>query len=310
MKPVAVLIPTLRRPDSLARTLRSVLAQTDAMNFVREVVVADNDPDGSARAVVEALQGGSTPLVYVHAPVPGVATARNVALGATEASLIAFIDDDEEAEPGWLSNLVDIQVRYDADVVFGPIRGRLPDDRHWARRHLEALFSRTGPAKSGLTEQTWGCGNSLMRRSTALPGPTPFETRADQTGGEDDILFEALKARRGRFAWAADAWVVEHAPAHRATMAYALRRAFAYGQSPCQAAARRKDRLGLARWMAVGAVQFAVFSSVSVGLWLIRRPERAAWMDRSARGLGKLFWFERFEPRFYGQAALRNAAAG
>jgi hypothetical protein len=33
-------------------------------------------------------------------------------------------------------------------------------------------------------------------------------------------------------------------------------------------------------------------------LWLLRRPERADMIDRAARGLGKVLWMPRFEPRF------------
>jgi hypothetical protein len=314
MSQAAILIPTLRRPESLARTLRSLLAQAGLAARVSEIVVADNDPDASARVTVDAFQAAATvPLRYVHVPRPGVATARNAALAATAAPLIVFIDDDEEAEPGWLDALLDAHARLGADVTFGPIRGSIPDPTHWAHAYLERLFGREGPAVDGLSEKAWGCGNSVMTRATALPGAAPFETAADQTGGEDDILFERLRARGGRFGWAASAWVVEHAPAHRATLAYALHRAFAYGQSPCQEAARRRAPLSLARWMAVGAAQTLVFGALAVGLTLAARPERADMLDRAARGLGKVLWMKRFEPRFYGQAALRQsdrAAAG
>jgi hypothetical protein len=264
---------------------------------------------------VDALRSAApVPLVYVHVPTPGVATARNAALAATHAPLIAFIDDDEEARPGWLRSLLAGHAATGADVTFGPIQGRIPDETHWARDYLEALFSRSGPAESGLTDRSWGCGNSLMTRATALPGPAPFEPAADQSGGEDDVLFQGLRARGGRFGWAADAWVVEHAPAHRATLAYALRRAFAYGQSPSQAAARRGDPLGVAKWMAVGAAQTALYGAGAAALCATRSPSRARWMDRTARGLGKVLWTERFEPRFYGAAEVRRsdsaAAAG
>jgi hypothetical protein len=98
--------------------------------------------------------------------------------------------------------------------------------------------------------------------------------------------------------------VVEHAPPERATMAYALRRAFAYGQSPCQAAVQRRDLLGLLFWMGVGAGQTAVYGAAAALLWLLRHPGRAGMLDRTARGVGKLLWMQRFEPRFYGRAAL------
>ena len=49
-------------------------------------------------ATVEALKGESpVPLIWTHAPRPGVATARNTGLAATQAPLIAFLDDDEAA---------------------------------------------------------------------------------------------------------------------------------------------------------------------------------------------------------------------
>jgi hypothetical protein len=307
---VAVVVPTLRRPESLARTLRSVLAPAETQKRVREIVVADNAPEGSARATVDAIRAETaTPLVYVHVPTPGVATARNAALRATEAPLIAFIDDDEEAEPGWLTALLQAHSASGADVTFGPIHGRIEDSGHWAREYLERLFSREGPATSGLSDKAWGCGNSLMTRATALPGPAPFEASADQIGGEDDLLFASLRERGGRFGWAHDAWVIEHAPPHRATLAHALRRAFAYGQSPCQEAARRRDPAGLAKWMLIGAAQTGVFGLAALALWTLRRPERADMLDRAARGLGKVLWTGRFEPRFYGAAEIRRSDA-
>ncbi|RZJ88310.1 MAG: hypothetical protein EON88_21485 [Brevundimonas sp.] len=68
MTDVAVVIPTLRRPDSLLRALGSLTTQTLKPTAV---VVVDNDPAGSAEATVQGL-GDAMPLIYVHAPKPGV----------------------------------------------------------------------------------------------------------------------------------------------------------------------------------------------------------------------------------------------
>jgi succinoglycan biosynthesis protein ExoM len=302
---VAVVIPTLRRPDSLERALRSVFAQDQALERVAAVVVADNDPDGSAAALVDRLRPeGPVALIYAHAPVPGVATARNVGLLATDAPLIAFLDDDEAASTGWLAALLEAQVQTGADVVFGPIRGRVPEGTGWTTPYLERFFGRAGPAETGPLDEPWGCGNALMVRATALPGPAPFDVAADQTGGEDDKLFAALSARGGRYGWAADAWVDEFAPPHRATLRYALTRAFAYGQGPSQTAAAAKNWPGVARWMLIGAAQAGVWGAASLALALLRRPSRAGAYDRLARGLGKIFWMKAFEPRLYGAALL------
>ncbi|WP_374599918.1 glycosyltransferase family 2 protein [Brevundimonas sp.] len=302
---VAVIIPTLRRPDGLRDALRSVFAQENVAGRLARIVVVDNDPTGSARDLVEGLQTETSwHLTYVHAPVPGVATARNAGLAATQALLIAFLDDDEVASPGWLTALLEGQTQTGADVVFGPITGRAPSAEPWLQPYLERFFGRHGPAQTQLINQPWGCGNSLMVRATALPGSAPFNTASDQAGGEDDALFAALSSRGGRFGWAADAWVEEFAPPHRATLRYALARAFAYGQGPSQTAAAAKDWAGVARWMLIGAAQAVVWGTGSVALAIIRSPGRAETYDRTARGIGKLFWMKGFEPHFYGAREL------
>lgn len=305
MGDVAVIIPTLRRPGSLTRALRSVFAQTAAPDRISAIVVVDNDPAASASSTIDALRPESPwPLVYVSEPTPGVARARNAGLAATDAPMIAFLDDDETASPGWLAALLEAQAQTGADAVFGPITGRAPEAKDWLKPYLERFFGRDGPAETGLIDHPWGCGNSLLVRATALPGDAPFSGSADHTGGEDDILFAALEARGGRFGWAADARVEEFAPAHRATLNYALTRAFAYGQGPSQTAAAAKDWPGVLRWMIIGAGQAAVFGVASLVLTLVASPKRADMYDRTARGIGKLFWMKGFEPRFYGAAEV------
>ena len=308
MRDVAVLIPTLRRLDSLERALRSVFVQVGSLHRVASIVIADNDPQGSAAALIERLRAEApVPLTYAHAPIPGVATARNIGLSATDATLIAFLDDDEAASPGWLAALLDAQTQTGADVVFGPIRGRVPENIGWTTAYLERFFGRNGPRETGLTDDIHGCGNSLMVRATALPGDAPFDVAMNETGGEDDRLFTALTARGGRFGWAADAWVDEFAPLHRATLKYALTRAFAYGQSPTQMAAARRDWAGVAKWMLVGLVQTGLWGAASVLSAILRRPDRANIYDRCARGVGKVFWTKGFEPKLYGAAILSRS---
>lgn len=310
MKPVCILIPTMRRPESLARALRSVFAQEGLNGHPVSVVVVDNDPAGTARATVDAVRPECPfPLAYRHEPRPGVATARNAGLAATDAPLIAFLDDDEAASRGWLAALLRAQEATGADAVFGPIVGRIPDERGWAAAYLQHFFGRQGPVSTGLIDHGYGCGNSLMVRATTLPGSAPFDASADQTGGEDDALFAALKTRGGRFGWAHDAWAEEFAPPHRATMGYALSRAFAYGQGPSQTAAKARDWLGVFRWMLIGTAQAVIWGLGALALTVVAHPQRADLMDKAARGLGKVFWTKGFEPQLYGERELQRLDA-
>ena len=300
---VSVVIPTRRRPASLERAVRSVFAQEGLNPRQIELVIADNDADRGAARIAEVLAKDSPfSLHYVCEPTPGVASARNAALAKARGALIAFLDDDEEASPGWLAALLDAQKRFDADAVFGPVRGAAPADIRRHRDYLERFFSREGPAEAGVIDRSYGCGNSLVRRS-ALPHPTaPFALSQNQLGGEDDLLFQEMETAGARFAWAPAAWVWEHPDPARLNLAYAMRRAFAYGQGPTQAAAARTpfDASGVAVWMAKGAVQTVGYGAVAAGKWLAHRPDRADALDRAVRGLGKVLWFKPFQAKLYG----------
>src|SRR5579863_4056039 len=103
MVDTSVVIPTYRRPEDLARAIGSVLAQAGVSASV-EIVVVDNDPDGSAQPTVEAIAARSgLPIRYVHERRPGISHARNTGVAQAAGRYLAFLDDDEVADPHWLA---------------------------------------------------------------------------------------------------------------------------------------------------------------------------------------------------------------
>jgi hypothetical protein len=306
---VSIAIPTQRRPGGLATAARSTFSQAGVDLAALELVIVDNDAIPSAQTTAAALADEAPfPVRYVHEPAAGVANARNAALAAASGDLIAFIDDDEEATPRWLAALIETQVRYDADVVFGPVQARAPERIQQHRRYLEQFFSREGPAETGIIAHYYGCGDSLVRRA-ALPHPTEaFSTARNQTGGEDDDLFGRMQRGGARFAWAHEALVWEDPVPARLTLDYALSRAFAYGQGPTYGCATSSppDWPGVARWMAVGTLQTGVFGLFAALQWARRSPHRAFAFDRLMRGLGKVLFGGPFKKHFYGLTPKTN----
>ena len=303
---IAVLIPTFRRNESLWRALKSVFAQTRRPH---RIVVADNAPEAGARDLVDALRRDAPcPLVYVHAAQPGVANARNAGFAACEGlARIAQLDDDESADPAWLAGLEAVADATGAAVVFGPVSAEAAGAGAIRTAWLRRLYARLPRLADGLTDKPWGCGNSLIDRTRArLPDP-PFDPAANETGGEDDRLFSILQADGVRFAWAGAARVVEHVDARRGAWTALIRRAFAFGQGPSQDAAAGKRWIRLGAWMGVGALQAAVFTVLAAPARLAGAPACAACLDKAVQGAGKMLWFDRFAPRFYGAALARDA---
>lgn len=301
---VSIIIPTFRRPERAVEAARSALAQACAASF--EVVLVDNDPEGSALAPLRALDD---PRVVVrHEPCPGVANARNAGLRAARGELIAFLDDDEIAPANWLAELLRVQASENADVVFGPVRTCLAAPPRDHRAYFEAFFARDPGHAEGAIDRFYGCGCSLVRRA-ALPSAEPFSAERNEIGGEDDLLFQAMDAAGACFAWAPGAWVWETPETSRVTLAYTLKRAFAYGQGPATQAwsARKRDYPAIGFWMAVGLAQTVVFGVVAAGSYLGKTKKRASAYRRFVEGLGKVLWFPVIKPRFYGAARIPKA---
>ncbi|MGE0531614.1 MAG: glycosyltransferase family 2 protein [Hyphomonadaceae bacterium] len=300
---VSVLIPTFRRPDSFVRAVRSVFAQNGVTSF--EIVAVDNSPEGSALATFRQIEAEApVPFRWAHEPKPGVAQARNAALKLAQGELVAWLDDDEEASPDWLAALIAVRRDTGAQSVFGPVLARANHDTRNSEFY-ERLYSRDGPANDGLCSRAYGIGNSLQPRAM-FDEPQPFDARADQRGGEDDALFAAWAEAGATFAWAGGARVIEHLSAERTHLAHGLKRAFAYGQGPCELAWAAGNLPALARHMCVGAAQAIVYGAASAVVIAGSTPRALTLLDRAARGAGKVFWF--CEQRFYGQAAARQPA--
>ncbi len=221
---VQVCVLTYKRPLLLRATLHSLLQQTllASSRFRMHVLVVDNDPKQSGRAAFDSVMGGGGVAArYVGEPARGLAIARNRALEESAAmDFMAFIDDDEVADPRWLQRLLKVQEEFDADVVTGPVEPCYSSPPAWLVRG--GFFAR----RSAATGPMHGCvatNNVLLRGDVARR--SRFDPRFNATGGEDTNFFQTLAKQGARIAWADDAVVFEDVPAERMKLRWLLRRA-------------------------------------------------------------------------------------
>jgi glycosyltransferase involved in cell wall biosynthesis len=95
---ISVIIPHLNQPEHLRRCLASLAAQ----NYPRErfeVIAVDNGSAEPPTAALDELPG----VRLEQEPTPGPGPARNRGVALARGEILAFIDADCTADPGWLA---------------------------------------------------------------------------------------------------------------------------------------------------------------------------------------------------------------
>jgi succinoglycan biosynthesis protein ExoM len=296
----SVVIPSYRRPVDLARAIDGVLAQQGVASPF-EILVVDNDPDGSAKPVVKAKAGNGRVLVrYVHEPRPGISHARNTGVAEAAGRYLAFLDDDEEAEPHWLAHFLDTMERFGADAAVGPVLPRFPDGAE-IDSYRRRVYTRDARVPTGTRLLRWNIGNSLFDKARCFLDAEPFLPCLGRTGGEDTVFLRQLTRSGRTMVWCGEAVAWESVPANRLEADYLLRRAFRGAQTTtfvCTTVRPREWGRAL-RLMAGGCVQVALYGPLALAMKAIRHERWLPIMAKAAGGLGKLFWHSSLHLRMY-----------
>jgi succinoglycan biosynthesis protein ExoM len=289
MPEIAICAITYRRPDGLARLLDGLAAQRFGHPEPRiEVIVVDNDAEGSAQAVYgQRAADYRWPIRYQVEPEPGIAQARNCALrlALPAAEFVAFIDDDEVPEPAWIAELLAAIQRSGADAVAGPVLPHFPlPIPRWIARG--GFFDRERHPDG--TPLPFAATNNVLIRRRVFERLDPwFDPRLGLSGGSDTLFFMRVAQAGFRIAWADRAEVVEWVPASRATAGWLLRRNFRRGNGYTRCAVML-DR-SVARRIERAAKGIARVAQGVLGALVTLPAGRAVWMKhvlRAALGLG------------------------
>ena len=117
---LSVILCTYRRPDRVRFALESLTRQT-YQGVDWEVLVVENDeaPSGDIKSVVDEFQDRLR-IRYCFESMSNLSRARN--LGAQEAAgtYIVYLDDDAEANEGWVETIVQGCKTFAPDFAGGP----------------------------------------------------------------------------------------------------------------------------------------------------------------------------------------------
>ena len=128
---ISIVIPTRNRARQLERCL-AALSNLDYPSECMEIIVVDDASGDTTGAILERFSRECeakeiTLHVVKHIQQKGVALARNSGTEQANMEVLAFIDSDCVATPGWLKELMPIFADLAVDAVGGMIRAY---DRH------------------------------------------------------------------------------------------------------------------------------------------------------------------------------------
>jgi glycosyltransferase involved in cell wall biosynthesis len=227
---------SLDRYDDLLEAAESVRSQT--CENVELVLVSDGNDEVSER--FEWDFGTDEDTVITALPENrGLLEARNHGAETASGDVVAFLDDDAIAEPGWVAELVEAYEQRDAIAAGGKMTGRwvagrpsfLPEEFYW----LVGVTHRGFPTEECEVRNTFGSNISFRREVFEELGG--FETNLGRSGeknlqGEETEFAARMRQRYGEGVWYDPEAVVEHKVFdYRTKPKWLLERAFWQGYS-------------------------------------------------------------------------------
>ena len=224
---------TLDRWEGLGRAVRSVQAQRPPPETV---VVIDHNPDLLARARSEF----SGCQVVENSEGRGLSGARNSGIAAAHGEIAAFMDDDAEAEAGWLAALMAALSQESVIGAGGTISPRWEGGRPtWFPPAFDWVIGCTYegyPTQPTRVRNVLGCNMAFER--SALVSVGGFRRELGRLGAlpygveETELCIRLTAARPESSIMHVPPAVVRHTvPRDRATWRYFRRRCFAEGVS-------------------------------------------------------------------------------
>jgi len=287
MLTINICIATFKRPVLLKKLLESLNGLNLEPDMSCRIIVVDNDKKCSAKKIVrEFAFNARFPVVYDIEPVQNIALTRNRALSHTSGGFVAFIDDDEYADPDWIVQHLRTIERFHADASCGPVLPEYDEEiRGWIRKG--GFFERPRH-KEGAVILVGITGNTLFKYQSVDRLAIKFNTALGLIGGEDTDFFLRLSNAGGKLVWCDSAIVHEQVSKERACMKWLIKRAFRTGKVFASITMQQMTITKKIYWV-LKRITYLALSLVMVPFaFLLGRIRLTNALMRAARCMGQL----------------------
>ena len=263
MARITAIVPTRDRPEMLDGLLATLARQQIDPGLLEVVVVDDGSTAPVAEMVERADRRGPVAIRCERQEGQGLNAARNLGAKRSSGEVVAFLDDDTLADPGWAAAMLEAFERTGCAGVAGRIQLELeaPEPR-WLSGNRSFLSELDlGPESRWVDAGPEPAGANCAVRRDELERLGGFRAELDRRGSSlisngDTEFFRRLRRAGGRIRYEARANVLHRIPPERLTLAYFRRRAYAQGISDElleQLNGRSPSALSVAReWLRLG----------------------------------------------------------
>ncbi len=291
---LSIIISTYNNAASLKRTLDSV-AKQDADKAVWEcVVVNNNSTDNTAEVVTDfAKEHSDINIRLVDEPQQGLSFARNRGIVEAKGQFVAFIDDDETVNEGYVSAYLDLFHNHGAFAGAGALKVRYDSVRpKWMSHYTEKMIANPldlGKEIITITSSVTPTGGNMAFNRELFNLYGGFDTDLGRkgealSGGEENDMFKRLRDLGERVFYTPHAIAYHHIADRKLTPEYFDKLSYGVGVSK----RIRAEKFGTEEELFRDERKKRKYTKILAVLYsLTFQFQKAKWLIRMRNGISK-----------------------
>lgn len=291
---LSIIISTYNNAASLVRTLDSVAKQEYNKSEWECVVVNNNSTDDTAaRVATFAKEHPEINIRLVEEPEQGLSFARNRGIAESKGQIVAFIDDDETINAGFVSAYIDLFHNHGAFVGAGALKVCYDTARpKWMSHYTEKMIANPfdlGKDIITITSKITPTGGNMAFNRELFNLYGCFDTSLGRKGdallgGEENDIFARVRDLGERVFYTPHAIAYHHIADRKLTAEYFDKLSYGVGVSKRLRAAKygtEQDLFADERAKCRYTWLLAIFYALTL------QPQKAKWLLRMRKGISK-----------------------
>ena len=291
---LSIIISTYNNAASLVRTLDSVAKQDYDKKLWECVVVNNNSTDDTAERVAAfAKANPDVNLKFVDEPQQGLSFGRNRGIAESKGQFVAFIDDDETINEGFVSAYIDLFRNHGAFVGSGALKVCYESKRpKWMSHYTEKMIANPfdlGKEVVTVTSSITPTGGNMAFNREVFNLYGNFDTNLGRRGsvlfgGEENDIFARVRNLGERVFYTPHAIAYHHIADRKLTPEYFDKLSYGVGVSK----RLRAEKYGTEHELFADERAKRRYTWILAAFYtLTLQPQKAKWLIRMRKGISK-----------------------